>query len=74
MSYERYSPTGFGFLPPVVKNLLIINVLFFLATIVLGNTMNLDLTDMLGLHYLHCGCSAVCSSRFGVRKNSCFII
>ncbi|MFN8134541.1 MAG: rhomboid family intramembrane serine protease [Bacteroidales bacterium] len=51
MSYERYSPTGFGFLPPVVKNLLIINVLFFLATIVLGNTMNLDLTDMLGLHY-----------------------
>ena len=51
MSYERYSPSGFGFLPPVVKNLLIINVLFFLATIVLGNTMNLDLTDMLGLHY-----------------------
>lgn len=51
MSNERYSPTGFGFLPPVVKNLLIINGLFFLATIVLGNTMNIDLTDYLGLHY-----------------------
>lgn len=51
MSYERYSPTGFGFLPPVVKNLLIINVLFFLATEVLGPTLNIDLTDYLGLHY-----------------------
>lgn len=51
MSYERYSPSGFGILPPVVKNLIIINVLFFLATIVLGNTMNIDLTQLLGLHY-----------------------
>jgi len=51
MNNQRYSPSGFGFLPPVVKNLLIINGLFFLATIVLGNTMNIDLTDLLGLHY-----------------------
>ena len=51
MSYERYTPSGFGFLPPVVKNLLIINVLFFLATEVLRPTMNIDLTDILGLHY-----------------------
>lgn len=51
MSYERYSPTGFGFLPPVVKNLLIINALFYVATLVLGNTMQIDLTDYLGLHY-----------------------
>jgi len=51
MSYERYSPSGFGFLPPVVKNLLIINGLFFLATIVLENTSHIDLTDYLGLHY-----------------------
>lgn len=36
-------------LPPVVKNLLIINVLFFLATIALSK--NIDLTDILGLHY-----------------------
>jgi len=51
MSNERYSPSGFGFLPPVVKNLIIINGLFFLATLVLGNTMHIDLTDYLGLHY-----------------------
>lgn len=51
MSNERYSPTGFGFLPPVVKNLLIINVLFYVATLVLGNTMHIDLTEYLGLHY-----------------------
>ena len=51
MSYERYSPSGFGILPPVVKNLIIINGLFFLATIVLGNTSRIDLTDYLGLHY-----------------------
>ncbi len=50
MSYERYSPSGFGFLPPVVKNLIIINVLFFLATL-LGSTINIDLSDYLGLHY-----------------------
>jgi membrane associated rhomboid family serine protease len=51
MSNERYSPTGFGFLPPVVKNLLIVNVLFYVATLVLGKTMQIDLTDYLGLHY-----------------------
>jgi len=51
MSYERYSPSGFGFLPPVVKNLLIINGLFFLTTFVLENTMHIDLNDLLGLHY-----------------------
>jgi membrane associated rhomboid family serine protease len=51
MTNERYTPSGFGILPPVVKNLIIINVLFYLATIVLGRTMNIDLTDYLGLHY-----------------------
>lgn len=51
MSYERYSPSGFGILPPIVKNLIIINVLFYLASLALGNAMNLDLTDYLGLHY-----------------------
>ena len=51
MSYERYSPSGFGFLPPVVKNLIIINGLFFLATFVLENVIHIDLTDLLGLHY-----------------------
>ncbi len=51
MSNDRYSPSGFGFLPPVVKNLIIINGLFFLATFALGNAGNIDLTDYLGLHY-----------------------
>jgi membrane associated rhomboid family serine protease len=51
MSYERYSPSGFGFLPPVVKNLIIINGLFFLAKLALENMMNIDLSDILGLHY-----------------------
>ncbi|MCD4732451.1 MAG: rhomboid family intramembrane serine protease [Bacteroidales bacterium] len=36
-------------LPPVVKNLIIINGLFFLATIAVGS--RLGLTDILGLHY-----------------------
>ncbi|MBP5709646.1 MAG: rhomboid family intramembrane serine protease [Bacteroidales bacterium] len=39
-----------GILPPVVKNLLIINGLFFLAKIVLAN-MDIDLDSVLGLHY-----------------------
>jgi membrane associated rhomboid family serine protease len=51
MSNERYSPTGFGFLPPVVKNIIIINILFFVATFVVGNAGHIDLTDYLGLHY-----------------------
>jgi len=38
-------------LPPVVKNLLIINVIFFLATMGLGQAFNIDLNDVLGMHY-----------------------
>jgi len=37
-------------IPPVVKNLLIINGLFFLATILL-KSQGVDLADYLGLHY-----------------------
>jgi membrane associated rhomboid family serine protease len=47
MSYQQYRPSGFSILPPVVKNLLIINGLFFLATITLTQ---FDLVEMLGLH------------------------
>ena len=47
---EQYSPTGFRVLPPVVKNLLIINVLFYLATFTM-NRFQIDLTDYLGLHF-----------------------
>lgn len=46
---QQFRPGGFSILPPVVKNLLIINGLFFLATIALSS--RIDLTDYLGLHY-----------------------
>lgn len=51
MSYQQYSPTGFRVLPPVVKNILIINVILFIATISLSKSMRIDLNDILGLHY-----------------------
>ena len=47
---EQYSPTGFRVLPTVVKHLLIINVLMYLATITLTR-FNTDLNDILGLHF-----------------------
>lgn len=46
----EYRPSGFNILPPVVKNLLIINAIFFLATWVL-ESRGIPLTDILGLHY-----------------------
>ena len=42
----------FTILPPVVKNLLIINGLFYLATMAAGKAFNIDLTSILGLHYV----------------------
>ncbi|HNY03249.1 MAG TPA: rhomboid family intramembrane serine protease [Bacteroidales bacterium] len=48
---QQYSPAGFSLLPPVVKNLLIINGLFFLATLSFENAFGLDLVNILGLHY-----------------------
>jgi membrane associated rhomboid family serine protease len=48
---DQYRPTGFRILPPVVKNLLIINGLFFLATIAVGVKFGIDLSDLFGLHY-----------------------
>lgn len=59
MSYDEYRPRGFNVLPLVVKNLLILNGLFFLATISLGDGFRVSLggsnfeglEDLLGLHY-----------------------
>ncbi|MBK9729817.1 MAG: rhomboid family intramembrane serine protease [Chitinophagaceae bacterium] len=42
---------GFKVLPLVVKNLLILNGLLFLATVVLQNNYNIDLVNILGLHF-----------------------
>lgn len=43
---------GFNLLPPGVKNLLIINILAFLATAVFASTGLCDLNKLLGLHYV----------------------
>lgn len=48
---QQYSPRGFSVLPPVVKNLLIINGLVFLAQLMFLNVFKTDLVDTLGLHY-----------------------
>jgi membrane associated rhomboid family serine protease len=48
---SNYSPQGFTTLPPVIKNLLIINGLFFLASISFQQVFSIDLTRILGLHY-----------------------
>jgi membrane associated rhomboid family serine protease len=48
---QQYRPQSFQVLPLVVKNLLIINALLFLATWVFQNQFDTDLTNYLGLHY-----------------------
>jgi len=48
MSYDEVRPGGFSILPPVVKNLLIINGLFFLGTVAFSR-YGIDLTKLLGL-------------------------
>lgn len=51
MSYQQYRPQSFQVLPLVVKNLLIINGLLYLATWIFHEQFHLDLADYLGLHY-----------------------
>ena len=46
----KIGPTRFSYLPEVVKNLLIINALFFLGKIVLGGNFGIDLDKLFGLH------------------------
>lgn len=48
MSYQEIRPGGYNLLPPVVKNLLIINGLFFLGTYAFS-TLGIDLVKLLGL-------------------------
>lgn len=52
---QQYSPTGFKFLPTVVKNLLIVNALFYLAYVVLFKTGVIDLNYWLGIWSLRTG-------------------
>ncbi|MBL7766097.1 MAG: rhomboid family intramembrane serine protease [Chitinophagaceae bacterium] len=46
----EFRPTRYDVVPTVVKNLLIINVLLFLATIVIGRT-GTDISEYLALHH-----------------------
>lgn len=49
--YNNFRPRAFSYLPPAVKNLLIINGLFFLATMSFDAAFKIDLGKVLGLHY-----------------------
>ena len=49
MSYNKSS--FFGNIPPVVLNLMIINLLFWVASQVLPTSFGIDLVKLLGLHY-----------------------
>lgn len=51
MNQQSFQPGGWRILPPVIKNLIIINVIFFLATITFEKSFSINLTDLLGLHY-----------------------
>ncbi|TVR78477.1 MAG: rhomboid family intramembrane serine protease [Chitinophagaceae bacterium] len=48
---NRIGPGGFSILPPVVKNLLIINGLLFLGTFVFESNFGISLIRILGLHF-----------------------
>lgn len=53
---NNYRPSFLNSIPPVVKNLIAINIILFLATIVTPGLferwgLNVDLTDILGMHY-----------------------
>ena len=48
---EQFRPRGFTLLPIVVKNLLIINGLFFFAQLAVRKMTGVSLEDHLGLHY-----------------------
>ncbi|MBO7469620.1 MAG: rhomboid family intramembrane serine protease [Bacteroidales bacterium] len=49
---NQFRPQGFSILPLVVKNLLIINVIFFLATWAAESVWRINLSQYLGLHYI----------------------
>lgn len=48
---QTFRPGGFSLLPPVIKNLLIINGLFFLGRYTMMNLQGFDLNDTLGLYF-----------------------
>jgi membrane associated rhomboid family serine protease len=51
MRFSGSRQINFNHLPPVIKNLLIINGLMFLTSLVLLNQFGINLSDKLGLHF-----------------------
>lgn len=49
---QGFGSTGFDSIPPVVKNLLIINALFFVGTYSVGASLNINLSEYLGMFYI----------------------
>lgn len=47
---NRYSTSPFSNIPPVVKNLLIINIIFFIATLIF-ESKGMSLVELLGVYY-----------------------
>lgn len=50
--YQEFRPRSFTTLPSVIKNLLIINILMFIATQVFRESLGIDLVSILGLHFI----------------------
>ncbi len=48
---QQYSPQRFSLLPPVIKNLLMINIIVYLSTFFFRGVMGIEINDILGLHY-----------------------
>ena len=51
MSYQEFRPSSYKLLPDVIKNLLIINVIIFLAQVVFSDKLGLDLNAEFGLYF-----------------------
>jgi len=49
----EFRPGGFQMIPPVIKNLIIINVLVFLAQQTLGRGVELQMLNLFALHDVH---------------------
>jgi membrane associated rhomboid family serine protease len=48
----EFRPSRFEILPTIIKNLVIINVLFFLAQNTIGNSTMFNMTDLFALHHV----------------------
>ncbi|MDR2964115.1 MAG: rhomboid family intramembrane serine protease [Bacteroidales bacterium] len=49
---SNFSLSGFSAIPPVVKNLLLLNVVAFIIDIALRSMYGYDVSELLGLHYI----------------------